>query len=370
MRLDIEKHIAQCLSCAETKETTKTAPILEYPLPARPFDVIGIDLLQLPRSHQGSSYVLVCVDHFSRFTVLAPLLNKSATTVAHALVSHLICSYTTHRILLSDNGTEFKNQILQDICKKFSIQQKFITAHHPASNGLVGRTNRKIHEILRHLAGKFHEPLEDCLSHVDASSNGSINTSTDKAPHYITYGFDKRLPYDVLVHSPVPLHSLDDYSKLQLHCFQTIHESVREKLKASREEMLHKQHNHAAPVTIQVGDSVMKRAPELSCKLSPKVRGPFLVTSRCHPNKSKILDPCNNVTEVVHVDRLKKVSASFTRDTIPSSPPSDLPSSDTHPSSDSYYLRSAECPRSLPFPHPTLYLQGVNPVSSSLLFVL
>ncbi len=50
LRFDIEKHIAQCLSCAGTKRTTKTAPILDYPLPAGPFDVIGIDLLQLPRS--------------------------------------------------------------------------------------------------------------------------------------------------------------------------------------------------------------------------------------------------------------------------------------------------------------------------------
>ncbi len=72
MRLDIERHIAQCLSCAETKGTTQTAPILEYPLPAEPFEVVGIDLLQLPRSIQGSTYVFVCVDHFSRFTVLAP----------------------------------------------------------------------------------------------------------------------------------------------------------------------------------------------------------------------------------------------------------------------------------------------------------
>ncbi len=54
MRLDIEKHIAQCLSCAETKGTIQTASILEYALPAGPFDVVGIDLLQMPRSIQGS----------------------------------------------------------------------------------------------------------------------------------------------------------------------------------------------------------------------------------------------------------------------------------------------------------------------------
>ncbi len=119
IRLGIEKHIAQCLSCAETKGTTKTAPILEYPLPAGPFDVAGIDFLQLARSIQGSIYVLVCVDDFSRFTVLTPLPNKSTTTVAHAIVSHVIWPYTTPQVLLSDDGTEFKYQVLREICTQF-----------------------------------------------------------------------------------------------------------------------------------------------------------------------------------------------------------------------------------------------------------
>ncbi len=138
------------------------------------------------------------------------------------------------------------------------------TAHHPASNGLAERTNRKILKILRHLAGQFHETWEDWLSHVAASIDGSINSSTGKRPHYILYGFDECLPYDVLVHSPAPLYS-DEYSKLQLHCFQKIHNSVCEKLKVSREEMLRKQHSQAKQVNIDVGDSVMKRAPDRSC---------------------------------------------------------------------------------------------------------
>ncbi len=209
MRNDVEKHISVPF-CAKTKDTTSTAPILQYPLPAGPFDVVGIELLQLPRSTQGSVYILVCVDHFSRFVVLAPLRNKSAVTVAHAIVSHLICPYTTPRVLLSDNGTEFKNQIFADICSQCNIKQTFITAHHPASNGLVERTNRKVPEIFRHLAGHLHETREDWLSQVAASINGSINSSKGKTPHYIILDYNKRLPYDVLLKSPSPLYNPED----------------------------------------------------------------------------------------------------------------------------------------------------------------
>ncbi len=212
-------------------------------------------------------------------------------TVAHAIVSHLICPYTTPPVLLSDNGTEFKNQILADICSQYNIKQTFITAHHPASNGLVERTNKKVLEILRHLAGHLQETWEDWLLQGAASIIGSVNSSTGKTPHYIIFGYDKKLPYDVLLKPPFPLYNPEDYSKLQLHSFQTIHTSVREKLKASREEMTHRQHLHATPIILDVGDSVMKRSPERSCKLSPKFMGPFLVTAKVHGNKFKSPGP-------------------------------------------------------------------------------
>ncbi len=93
--IDMEKHVSCCLSCAQTKDTTTMAPMLKCPLPAGPFDVVGLDFFQLPRNSQGSGYILVCVNHFSWFDVLAPLRNKSAATVAHALVSYLISPYMT-----------------------------------------------------------------------------------------------------------------------------------------------------------------------------------------------------------------------------------------------------------------------------------
>ncbi len=69
MRVDTDAYVDRCVKCAQHKGTvSRPSPILEYPPPDRPWDVTvvsTIDLLQLPASHQGSRYLLLCVDHLS-----------------------------------------------------------------------------------------------------------------------------------------------------------------------------------------------------------------------------------------------------------------------------------------------------------------
>ncbi len=78
MRVDTDAYVDRCVKCVQHKDTVpRSAPILEYPPPDRPWDVVSIDLLQLPASHQGSRYLLVCIDHLSRYTVLAPVKDKA-----------------------------------------------------------------------------------------------------------------------------------------------------------------------------------------------------------------------------------------------------------------------------------------------------
>ncbi len=61
-RIDIDAYVARCVKCAQHKGTVpKPAPNLEHPPSERLWDVVAIDLLQLPASHQGSKYLLVCV---------------------------------------------------------------------------------------------------------------------------------------------------------------------------------------------------------------------------------------------------------------------------------------------------------------------
>ncbi len=48
MRLDTDEHVAKCVKCAQFKGISSgPAPILEYPPPNRPWDVVSIDFLQL-----------------------------------------------------------------------------------------------------------------------------------------------------------------------------------------------------------------------------------------------------------------------------------------------------------------------------------
>ncbi len=91
----------------------------------------------MPTSLTGAEYLFVAVDHFSRYLVLAPLFDKTARSVARAFTQHVICPFTTPRVLLSDNGTELKNEVIAEICQQFGISQCVVTPYHPASNGLV-----------------------------------------------------------------------------------------------------------------------------------------------------------------------------------------------------------------------------------------
>ncbi len=95
---------------------------------------------------------------------------------------------------MSDNGAEFRNAVVAEICSQFGISQTFTAAYHPASNGVVERANRKILEVLRLIVSDLLDNWEDWLPQIAASINSSVNDSTGKSPPYILFGVEKRLP--------------------------------------------------------------------------------------------------------------------------------------------------------------------------------
>ncbi|XP_069999228.1 uncharacterized protein [Penaeus vannamei] len=66
----------------------------------------------LTPSARGNKYVLVLIDHLTRFVELFPLASKDAQTVADVFLAEFITRYGPPRTLLS----EFRNRLLSDIC--------------------------------------------------------------------------------------------------------------------------------------------------------------------------------------------------------------------------------------------------------------
>ena len=119
----------------------------------QPFDHIAIDLAgPFTTSTDKQHWLLVIIDIHSRFVLLRTLPNKSGAEVAQALLK-VFYDFGFPRIIQSDNGTEFVNQIVKDVTESAKIDHRLITPYHPRANGAAERTvqtaKRLIFKLIR-----------------------------------------------------------------------------------------------------------------------------------------------------------------------------------------------------------------------------
>ncbi len=70
--------------------------------------------------------------------------------------------------------------------------------------------------MLRPVVSGLQHTWEDWLAYVAASINSRVRESTGQSPHYIIFGVEKKLPYDLLSSSHSPVYNIDAYSKVRL----------------------------------------------------------------------------------------------------------------------------------------------------------
>ncbi len=68
--------------------------------------------------------------------------------MAKFIYEEIICRFSVSRVLQSDRGTHFVNEVIQELTNKFRIRHSLSLPYHPQSNGLVERFNRTLCEGL------------------------------------------------------------------------------------------------------------------------------------------------------------------------------------------------------------------------------
>ena len=112
-----------------------------------------MDTMQLKKSKNGYTYVLLLCEEFSGYIVAAPLKTLQALEAIKALQT-LFCHLPLPRVIRSDNATQFSNVQMKQFMKSNGINHVFSTPLRPQSNGQaensVKQVKRVLHQAILH----------------------------------------------------------------------------------------------------------------------------------------------------------------------------------------------------------------------------
>ena len=136
MNKDIRKYIANCVLCQCDKAKVQQYPLQMTDIPDRPFNKIAIDLVTVYKtSTSGNKHILTIIDHRTGWPKDFPIPDKSANTIVATLINHYLLVHMCPRYILSDNGTEFKNNLMDQVLQQLGIDRIFSALYHPQGNG-------------------------------------------------------------------------------------------------------------------------------------------------------------------------------------------------------------------------------------------
>nr|XP_004227416.1 uncharacterized protein K02A2.6-like [Ciona intestinalis] len=154
MNGDIRRFCRSCDICQRTiqKGRVPIAPLERMPLVDVPFKKVAVDLIGpiLPASGRGHRYILTLVDYATRYPEAVPLKGISTEEVAEAMVD-MYSRLGIPEEVLSDMGTQFISECMQEVERPLRIRHLSTTPYHPMCNGLVERFNGTLKRMLRRL---------------------------------------------------------------------------------------------------------------------------------------------------------------------------------------------------------------------------
>ena len=112
-----------------------------------PWDMLSMDIVgPLPADHR-QEFLIVLVDCYSRYTILVPASNHTASTVSEAFLWHVAPYFGTPCRLLSDRGLEFMGDVWGRLMRSLGIQHGLTSPYHPEGNAINERSHQTMNNM-------------------------------------------------------------------------------------------------------------------------------------------------------------------------------------------------------------------------------
>ena len=140
LKPSVTKHTQRCYQCQRRNKQVVKYATLYFNVATFPMQFISMDLIGEfhPPTTKEKRYALTVICMLTGYVFCIPLKIKTAEEVLKAYIDNVYSKFGGFIKILSDNGTEFKNKIFEQVAKDLGVVHKIYTPpYHPASNGRI-----------------------------------------------------------------------------------------------------------------------------------------------------------------------------------------------------------------------------------------
>lgn len=289
-------------NCLECNVAKKRRIMLKGPLEPiisnKPNELICVDYHgPMPRARGGVNMILVCVDHFTKYTRMYPVRNANTKNTISA-VEKFITEIGPVESILSDNGPQFSSNLWRTHWKQRNISTKF-TAHYTPQSNPAECVMRTLGDVLRIYTSEQHTKWLQQLPVIEHRINNIPHSSTNSIPYELMFGKSSDRPDPENIERP-PISA----------------ESIaRETLLREADRRKNKFDSSNTITVLKAGEMVMVKRHTLSSKVDKKsakqneaYMGPYEVVRQKDPNYYLLLNPENYSTILKNIRELSRVS--------------------------------------------------------------
>jgi hypothetical protein len=161
-------------------------------------ELVCLDFWIAEDSKQCSVDVLVLTDHFTKLAHAFPCSNQTAKQVARKIWDDVFCVYGFAERIHTDQGANFKSELITELLKLSGVVKSHTTAYHPNGNRGTERFNRTLGIMLCSLPLKAKEKWQQQIQTLTFAYNDTVHENTGYAPFQLMFGHVPRLPVDVM----------------------------------------------------------------------------------------------------------------------------------------------------------------------------
>ena len=303
MKTDVSNYVKQCKLCQKQNILPVKYVSGHFSAPMAPMEFISMDLIgDFTPSSKGNKYALTVICMLTGYTFCIPIPSKKASDVITAYIDNVYSKFGGSKKILSDNGTEFKNQLFEKIAKELGVEFKCYTApYHPQSNGRI----EGFHHFLKSCMTKhISTTMEwDQVVHLaTAAYNFFPNEHSKESPFFLMFGRDPRVPLNTLL-TPKIRYMGTEENILSLEALQRIYHLVAENLKIAKER-LHK-NQQAYPTKLKTEDMVMIKT-HAEGQFQPIYKGYYRIVS-FKGNQVQVVPVEGGKPHFVHITDVKYI---------------------------------------------------------------